>query len=268
MPGNNRGGKYRGPRHRFRTGYDQKKGPYIGYTYKKGSHVPGHYIDKYGDDIYVNGAFQYRSGGFADLEMKFHDTQTDSDAFATTWAAMQDGTNDSISSVAQGDTESTRDGRIYHIHSVHLKWTCNIAAIESSAAPLGMVKGRVCLVWDTQTNGAVTLATLVMDGGQTDDTLAFRNLQYTKRFRVLMDKPFFIQRISQTNEGAINLFAEGSETTRIFTYNRSFKKPIRVTMTGTGGTVASVGDNNLQVIGVANSTGVTLNMQTRIRYTG
>ncbi len=92
-----------------------------------------------------------------------------------------------------------------------------------------------------------------MLGGLTDDTLSFRNLQFTKRFRVLWDRSWKINR-KQTNEGAINLFATGNETTALMTFNRRFKTPISVTCSGTTAVVGSITDNSLHIIGVANST--------------
>ncbi len=209
-----------------------------------------------------------RTGGFLGLEMKFADIETDNDAFATTWATMEDATNDSISGVAQGDGESQRDGRIYNIHSVHIRCVAHVAASESVVNPQSTFRGRICLVWDTQTNGAQLTATDVMDGGLTDDTLAWRNLQHTKRFKVLWDKDFTIIPYGQTNEGGVNLFANGSYTSRIFKYNKVFSKPIKVICQATTAVIAAISDNSLHIIGVANSAAVLLNMQVRIRFTG
>ncbi len=209
-----------------------------------------------------------RTGGFLGLEMKFADIETNSDAFATTWATMEDATNDSVSGVAQGDGESQRDGRKYLIHSIHIRARVFKVFTESQAAPLGDIEGRICLVWDTQTNGAQLTATDVMDGGQTDDTLAFRNLQHSKRFRVLWDKSWKLSLNNQTNEGAINLFANGTVTTPIMTFNRRFKTPIPVICSATTAVIAAISDSSLHVIGVANDAAALLNMQIRLRFTG
>ncbi len=208
-----------------------------------------------------------RTGGFLGLEMKFVDTQAVSDAFTSTWATMEDATNDSVSGVAQGDGESNRDGRKYLIHSIHIKARAHVIEIESATAPLPDLFGRICLVWDTQTNGAQLTATDVMDGGQSNDELAFRNLQHSKRFRVLWDKKFIIKR-SNTNEGSINLFASNPTSTPIMVFNRVFKKPIPVICSGTTAVVANISDNSLHMIGVANSSTCLLTYQVRLRFTG
>ncbi len=200
-------------------------------------------------------------------EMKFADIETDGDAFSSTWSTMEDATNDSVSGVAQGDGESERDGRKYLIHSIHIRCRVRTVSVESATTPISDFIGRIVLVWDTQTNGAQLTATDVMDGGGTDDCLSFRNLQHSKRFRILWDKRWVLKS-SDTNEGSINLFANGIRTTGEMRYNKSFKKPIPVICSLTTAVIAAISDNSLHIIGVANNTGALLNMQVRMRFTG
>ncbi len=209
-----------------------------------------------------------RSGGFMGLEMKFVDFEVAADNFASAWSTMQDGTIKCISGVAQGDGESNRDGRKYLIHSIHVKARIEVPVTESQTGPQQDLLGRICIVWDTQTNGAELTATEVMLGGKTDDELAFRNLQHTKRFRVLWDRTWKVIR-RNVNEGAINLFATPLTVSTIMTFNRRFKTPIAVTTSGTGNTIAAITDNSLHMIGVSMS-GPTakLHFQCRMRFTG
>lgn len=201
------------------------------------------------------------------LERKFADVETSADAFATTWATMEDATNDSVSGVNLDDTESGRDGRVYHIQSIHVRVTVTAAQNEDVGNPIDDMKGRFCLVLDTQTNGAQMTATDVMDGGQTDDTLAFRNLQHTKRFQVYWDQRWTIKFDNMTNAGEINKYATGARLTRFFKFDKTFKKPIKVICQGTDATISSISDNSFHMIGVANSTAALLNYQVRIRFT-
>lgn len=209
----------------------------------------------------------FRQGGFTGIERKFADFEANGDAFATTWATMQ--ASDSISGVAQGNTESQRVGRVYNITSVHLRETVDVAAQKTAGAATGTTTVRVVIVHDTQTNGAELAATSVMDGGQTPDHLSFRNLQFTKRFRILMDKTITIRPVGLASEGAANTFGSGNNQI-VWKFNRTFKKPIKVTCSGTSAAVASITDNSIHVIGVANSVSVTpsLTYQARIRFTG
>ncbi len=210
----------------------------------------------------------YRTGGYTGIEMKFADIETGSDAFAQTWATMEDATNDSISGVAIGTGESQRIGRKYFIHSIHIKCSVFTGTSEGNVAPADDIKGRICLVWDKQTNGAQLTATDVMDGGQADDTLAFRNLQHTARFVVLWDKKFTLRRATETNEATVDKYGLGVRTTPIMTYNKVFSPPIQVICDDVNATISDISDNSLHIIGVANLTSALLNMQVRMRYKG
>ncbi len=210
-----------------------------------------------------------RTSGFVDIENKFIDFELTSTALDSTWDNYNPTTTNCISATAIGNTESTRDGRVYYINSVHLKGSVRATTLESQTGPISDLLARVVVVLDTQTNASEVVALDVMDGAQTDDIYSFRNLQNTKRFRVLMDKIIKVPRASiNTNEGAANLFAAGTWISYPFQYNLKFKKPIRVQCVGTSATVASISDNSIGVIAVASSTEVSLNYQSRIRFSG
>ncbi len=213
------------------------------------------------------GSAMPRTGGFTNMEVKFFDTESTADAFATTWATMEPATTN-LTAVGQGDGESQRDGRKYMIRSIHVRGQVIDQATESQTAPSGDGTVRFCLVWDTQTNGAQLTATDVMDGGQTNDIWSYRNLQFSKRFRILYDKTIVIPTgRSAQNEGAANLFAS-SQTQVQFKINKIFKKPIPVLMSGTTADIANVTDNSLHMIGVGDSTNTLLQYQCRVRFTG
>ncbi len=234
---------------------------------KTGPHR-GAYVRRYGGVKRRRILSNVRTGGFIGMENKFVDIETDSDAFATTWSTMEDGTNSNISGVAQGIGESQRIGRKYTITSIHIRCLVHTAASEAQPNPQSAFRGRICLVLDTQTNGAQLTATDVMDGGLTNDFLAFRNLQFTKRFKVLWDKSFVLTPIGQVNDGAVDKFSNGSYTTNIMSYNKNFTRGLNVLCDGTSAAVASITDNSLHIIGVGNSAGLLLDMQVRIRYKG
>ncbi len=210
----------------------------------------------------------YRTGGYLGLERKFADFESDGDAFATSWAMMEDGTILSVAGVAQGNGESNRIGRKMSIHSIHIRARLTSLKQEAATDPVpASYVGRFCLVMDTQTNGAQLTATDVFDNGQTDDILSFRDLQNSTRFRVLWDRKFSIS-TQQMAQGGIDLFAHGALSGPIMTYNRQFKKPINVLYSNTTNVIASVVDNSLHIIGIANSTNILLSYQCRIRFTG
>ncbi len=211
-----------------------------------------------------------RTGGFMDIEKKFIDYEVDSDAFTSVWAGgeMEDGTALSISAVAQGDGESNRDGRVYHIQSVHVNGYVELPAAESSTTPIADIIARIALVWDTQTNGAqLNAENVFLTTSSGKDVNSFRNLQFSKRFIVLKDKKLTVKPVGQTNEGGINLFANGQVRVP-FKFNKTFKTPIKVRCSGTTAVVGNITDNSLHIIGTANSTAVVLNYESRVRFTG
>ncbi len=187
-------------------------------------------------------------------------------AFATTWATKENATMDCISGTAQGDTEDTRDGRVYHITACYINGLVSLPVAEMAVAPTGDIQYVIKLVLDTQTNGAQLTATDVMDGSGTEDTLAFRNLQHTSRFKILGTRKGII-RPWNLNEGAVNSFAHG-ESLRAFNFVWVPKTPLKVICSNTGSTITGITDNSLHVIACATSTSAQLEYQVRLRFTG
>ncbi len=202
------------------------------------------------------------------VEKKFFDTQVVDGAMAATWTIAEPATT-ALSAVAQGDGESNRDGRVYLIDSVFIKGFIEVPLVEDTVNPQGDILTRFVLVHDKQTNGACTFAaTDVMDGGQTDDYNAFRNLQFTQRFKVLSDKKvkMYVTQ-SETNAGAQNLYSHGRMQTP-FKMQYVFNPPLKVTMSGTTADIANVVDNSLRFISVTTDASSTLNYQSRVRFRG
>lgn len=219
----------------------------------------------------ANRTANMRSGGYVDLESKFLDSELTATTLTVNWTSLNPtgtGCTNSISVPAQGDGESDRDGRVYYIQSVHVKGAITTSATESEAAPEGDGYARVILYWDTQSNKAEATATDIMDAGGTDDFLAFRNLQNSKRFIVLKDKIIKIKPML-TNEGAINSFSQ-APSYQFFKFNKKFKKPIKVRCTGTTANVSSVSDNNFGIAALVNSQtnipAAQIQYQARIRF--
>lgn len=211
-----------------------------------------------------------RTGGFAGLENKFLDTELTTTSLAATWGTFNPtgtGSTNTLSVPVVGTGESERNGRMYTINSVMVRGVITSVPLESQGAPIADIRARVIVYWDTQTNSAEAVATDIMDGGATDDVLAFRNLQNTKRFIVLYDKSIVLHFNNQTNEGAINLFAAGS-VHRPFSFYKRFKNGIAVQCDGTTANVSSVTDNNFGLAAVATTTNVQIAYQARIRFTG
>ncbi len=197
-------------------------------------------------------------------EKKFLDTGF-TGVLTTAWATAEDGTNDSITGVAQGDGESNRDGRRYTITSIHVNGFFQYISTEGNTNPVADSYARIIVVWDKQTNGAQLTATDVMADAAGGNFLAFRELEFTDRFQVLYDKKAIV-RPHTTNEGASNLFAH-KESKLNFQFHKYFKNGIKVNTSLTTGVIASIVDNSIHVIAIANPV-VTLVYQARCRFFG
>ncbi len=211
-----------------------------------------------------------RIGGFVGIEKKFVDATRASAAMSATWAviAPSAGITSCLSAPGIGTGEEQRDGRTFTIQSIHVKGHVFVPTAESITAPFNDIEYRICLVWDTQTNGSPIVGTDVMDNGATFQFNAFRNLQNSKRFIVLWDSGVLtMDRSNQMNEGAINLFAAPQRRTP-FTINKTFKKGIKVRTVGTTADVASISDNSISLIGVTGDTALTAAFESRCRFTG
>ncbi len=208
--------------------------------------------------------FLGRNGGRGS-ETKFVDSEVTPSSITTSWIVLNPTTKDCLTAVAQGTTESEHLGRTMYITSIHIKGLFIRSVLESSTIPVGAYQCRFVIVLDHDTKGAEVTPSDVMDIGQSNDILAFRNLQHTSRLMVLKDKQFVINPTA-SNEGAVNLFATG-EVRRVFKFNYTFKQPIRVLFSGTTAVVGSIVDNSIHFLVVCSENGAgTCEYQCRVRF--
>ena len=208
-----------------------------------------------------------RTGGYLETEVKYFDQSLALTPLTTSWATYN-GTNNSLSMPQQGDSPVERDGRVFFIHSIHIRGRLSAVSEKTQTTPEGNGIARLIVYWDTQTNGAVATASDIM-GTPAVPFNTFRNLEYSKRFIVLWDKTFHVSR-TPLNEGAVNSFASAPFVTH-FKFNKKFKKPIKVRCTGTAAGVAQCADNNIGMAAVATHAGgsepPSIDWHSRIRFT-
>lgn len=210
-----------------------------------------------------------RKGGFIGRELKFKNDQYEN----TIGQTIASGRSDPIVSLClhgidQGDGEQQRDGRQYTIMSISLRGYVLFGNQDAAVVTSDHV--RLVLVLDTQTNGAQLTATDVLDNFHGDNDLqtnSFRNLEYTKRFRVLKD---MVVRKPVTGVGTSSTAGQviSNACTRYFKMNCNFKKGIKVLCTGTAGTIANMVDNSIHLIAVSVNSGNTLRYVSRCRFVG
>ncbi len=167
----------------------------------------------------------------------------------------------SISAIAQGDSESNRDGRKCTLTSLHIRGSVILDSSQGTTLQDGR-QCRVIIVWDTQTNAAQLNAEDVYLT-PTEISLAFRNLQFTKRFKILKDATFDLNVMAGAGNGTAD---DSPDYIKHFKWN--FKLKIPVIHKGTTAVVGSVTDNSLHVIAFANATGITLKYESRVRFVG
>ncbi len=212
--------------------------------------------------VLVGGGNGARTGGFLGIETKFIDYTYASAFVATMTGAEADPTTaDSLSAIAQGDGESNRDGRKCTLISLHMRGHVQLDPVTGSSASSPKIM-RVIVVWDTQTNGTqlnsedVILAATHVEHG-------FRNLQFSKRFRILKDATFTLNPLAGAGDGTADDFAA---VNRSFKWN--FKLGIPVIHKGTTAVVANITDNSLHVIAFASDINCALRYESRIRFVG
>lgn len=213
-----------------------------------------------------------RTGGFLGLELKFVDYGYSAAINAPTDASSGEAdpaTALAISSIAQGDGENQRDGRMATLKSAYVTGVVTLGAQQDAADPTASPTVFIALVQDTQTNAAQLNSEDVYTnpaGVAGTASSPLRDLQYSKRFRVL--DSVIISDMYKYGQ------ADGASTASYNGPSRSFKLgwkgSIPVRHVGNDATVASIGDNSLHVIAYSSTTSnaPTLNYNSRVRFMG
>jgi len=217
-------------------------------------------------------ASNVRIGGFLGIENKFYDTSLTAALTASTnWAGAEHDPAGvlCISAPAQGDGESNRDGKKINITSAHVTGTIYCAAQANQTASDAAPVVFIALVLDMQTNGAQLNSEDVYTnplGNSIANVNPLRNLQYSKRFKVLKTKTLQLPVPSITYDGT-NI--EQSGFVRSFRMDIS-KMALPVTFTATTAGVANVVDNSLHIIAVATNIDMApaISYNARIRFVG
>lgn len=216
-----------------------------------------------------------RSGGFIDKEVKFYDTSLAGQALSAV-AAMTGGELDPsatvmLNTVDQGDGEQQRDGRKILMKSVYITGTVTVAKKESQNDIDNAGRAYIALVLDTQTNGAQLDSEKVFENQSANTILnahPMRNLQFTRRFKVLGHKMFTFGNITAANDtGSTGGIVMGG-LSRNFKFFKNLNIPCN--FTGTASTVANIMDNSLHIVGFSTGTALapTISYNARLRFVG
>jgi len=213
-----------------------------------------------------------RLGGFLGIENKFYDTSfTGAIASTTGWTAAEIDPASvlCISAPAQGDGESNRDGKKINITSAYVGGVVSLSAQTNASTADTSPVVFIALVLDMQTNGAQLNSEDVYINPLANAITAstpLRNLQYSKRFKVLKTKTLQFPPLPLSYDGT-NM--EQSGVDKSFKMNIS-KLNLPVTFTATTAGVANVVDNSLHLVAIASGTGTipTIYYNARVRFVG
>lgn len=188
-------------------------------------------------------------------EMKFID-YAQAYVFSTTASVL---TNGQLAIIAQGDTESTRDGRKATLTAVECK---GILTLFPAAA--AVVAGTVVmyLVQDMQCNGAAAAITDIFTSAALP---ASRNLENASRFKILKKFEYVFNPAAGVG-GAFN-----TAVWPIDWYGK-VNIPIIWDNTASTGAITTIRSNNLFLVGGSNGPGMNavavFNGNVRVRFTG
>jgi len=214
-----------------------------------------------------------RIGGFLGIELKYVDYTYE--AALVTSASAAGGEADpatalALNAIAQGDTESTRDGKQVMCKSAFVTGVCTIPFQTAAAAGTQMTVPTVfiALVQDCQTNGAQLNSedVFVNPGGTPMSASLLRNLQYTSRFKVLDSTQLTFQPFPIWNASATTADVVGQS----MPFKLSWNGDMPTNYTGTTAVVGAIQDNSLHVVAFTNNVDNTpfLVYNSRVRFVG
>ncbi|MFQ0997896.1 hypothetical protein [Gilliamella sp. CG33] len=191
-------------------------------------------------------------------ELKFHDVGFSDAVIAATGAIIED----SVLTIAQGTTESTRIGRKVRVKSINWRFTLQLPTTATPAETADSI--RIILYLDKQANGATATVTGILETAAFN---AYRNLANTGRFVILMDRFYALN----SQSGAGNPVGEQGINFGIHRKELSFNKtcdiPIEYDNSFTTGVISTMRSNNIGVLGItqAGLAGMTTSNM-RIRF--
>lgn len=221
----------------------------------------------------IRGLANVRTGGFLGIEVKFYDNdiaKTSVLAVANMAGLELDPASDGLNTVIQGDGEQNRDGRQMSMKSIFINGQIHTAA-QTGVTPLAVASTVVViyLILDTQTNGAALNSedVLVNSGGQTWGGInAMRNLQFTKRFKVLAKKTIVL-----VEPQCWGVTASGDCMATNTSFSMFAKLGGMITnFSGTTEAIANITDNSIHLIGMTDNVTLVpqLSYNSRLRFEG
>lgn len=188
---------------------------------------------------------------FFSAEPKFFDTEVTS----TTISAAGNIYSPSLNLITQGDTGSSRDGRLIHLTGISINFFALLPNTTTASQTADML--RIIVYVDKQSNGAA--ATVAGDGNSLLSEAGFLDHHLdanVHRFDILMEK-------------FIDLSAPGGLNSRkVYHFKLNKKLDYKVLYSGNTGTITDVVNNNLGVLAITFAGHTALTMEARLYFVG
>ncbi len=201
----------------------------------------------------------------APVEKNVRDTVFEDLPMSLTWAG---GELSFCLMPVQGTDFAKRTGNFINVHSVYTRFRLEKPAIENAGGPEPDLAWTVALVWDKQTNGATLNAEDVYNTtGTVPETESFRNIKFSKRFKVLHKWEGILQIGRTSTFESANNYSSATVSSDFMECYYKFPKGLRCQLDGNSGGITDVQDHSFHLIGVGESTLINVSGNSRIRFT-
>ncbi len=175
-----------------------------------------------------------------------------------------------VTGIAQGQGPDQREGRRATWYSLAVRGHIEAPAQAARAATDDATNVFIAVVLDSQTNGAFAASELVYGNpvnSISTSTHLFRNLDNSKRFRVLATRHLTINTPNMVHNGT-NIDAGGAK--RAFNFYIKFKKPITANYVDTTTAISDQTDYSISIMAWVDSLQLlcTISYNTRLRFRG
>ncbi len=187
-------------------------------------------------------------------ELKFHDLDIDDSVVATGGNIAED----SVLTIAQGTSESTRIGRKVVVRGIGWRFRVSLPLTSDPQETSDVI--RVILYLDKQTNGATATVTGILES---NDFQSFNNLANKSRFRTLMDRTYDIVASAGSFDGTNDQFGENTVSDTFF---KNVNIPIEYDNSLTTGAITTMRSNNIGVLLLSHSGNAGFASKMRIRF--
>lgn len=231
----------------------------------------------------INPITNQRTGGFMGEEVKFFDTHLIPGhvaAVSNLSTSMRDPTGGllCLNAPKRGSGPSEREGRAIKMKSIHITGTIQYVPQFDNTVIATIPDVFIALVLDTQTNKAQMASNLCYinpSGQQPLVTAPLRNLEYSKRFKVLKVKRIHAPDLNLDITGA-SAHEYSGKLIHFEMHKKLYNLPVQFVGDADPNTVANIQDNSLHIIAFsdcaassADTTKIQIDMgyNARLRFT-